>query len=412
MNIIIDLIIIVFPISLYLLNIAYNNNYKKILDKYTLSIILIFETLIFIIFRESLSSLILINVPLLISYLKRYEVTSILLSIILLLYYTLFFKYNIYFIFLEYVLYFVIYLIFNKKVLKKELLLYIFIFIKSIILSIEIFYFNINNNSFIINLLNITFKMLLFYICSYFIIVFLERGEEIMNLNTAIKELEKEKVLRTSLFKMTHEIKNPIAVCKGYLDMLDINDKSKLNKYIPIIKSEVDRTLTLMDDYLEYTKIKINKDITDIYMLLDEVIKSLKLYFKENNITLENNIPDDELYLNIDYNRIKQVIVNLLKNASEARDVRKSEMKIKISTKVLKNKFLIIIEDNGIGMDNDTLNNVTNLFFTTKRNGTGLGTSLSKEIIELHAGSLKYDSQLNIGTKVIITLPIDKNLNS
>ena len=193
--------------------------------------------------------------------------------------------------------------------------------------------------------------------------------------------------------------------------MLDLNDSKKINKYIPIIKGEIDRTLTLMDDYLEYTKIKINKDIADIYMLLDEVVKSLNLYFKENNIIFESNIPDTELYLNIDYNRIKQVIVNLLKNSNEARDVRKNKMIIKLDTKVIKNKFYIVIEDNGIGMDLDTLKNVTNLFFTTKKNGTGLGTSLSKEIIELHGGTITYDSVLNVGTKVTITLPIDKNIN-
>ena len=136
----------------------------------------------------------------------------------------------------------------------------------------------------------------------------------------------------------------------------------------------------------------------------------MNIYFKEHNIKLITNIPDDELYLNIDYNRIKQVIVNLLKNSSEARDIRKEKMVIKINTKVLKNKFQVIIEDNGVGMDNYTLNNITNLFFTTKKNGTGLGTSLSKEIVDLHNGTLIYDSVLNIGTKVIMTLPIDKNL--
>lgn len=227
-----------------------------------------------------------------------------------------------------------------------------------------------------------------------------------MNLNTAIRELEKEKVLRTSLFKMTHEIKNPIAVCKGYLDMLDLNDRDKVNKYIPIIKSEIERTLTLMDDYLEYTKVKINKDVVDIYMLLDEVIESLDLFFKENNILLKMKIPEDELFLNIDYNRIKQVLVNILKNAHEAFDPKKGKMIIKIDTRVNKKYFQIIVSDNGVGMDSETLNNVTNLFFTTKRNGTGLGTSLSKEIIELHGGKIKYLSELNVGTTVIICLPL------
>ena len=405
-NVVFNVSILFLPLAIYLLNLSYNTNYKLKHDKLFLSFILIIQVILFIVFKEYSNSLILINIPLLISYLKRKELTSIILSILIGLYYIFYFQYNVFFIFFEYVLYFVIYFIINRKTLRVNLLIYIFIFIKSITLSVEIFYFNNPTNAFLVNFFDVFIKMLVFYVSSYLVFVFLLRGEEIMNLNTAIRELEKEKVLRTSLFKMTHEIKNPIAVCKGYLDMLDLNDKRKVEKYIPIIKGEIERTLTLMDDYLEYTKVKINKEIVDIYMLLEEVIASLNLFFKENNIILKMNLPDDELYLNVDYNRIKQVLVNILKNSHEAFDPKKGKMIIKIETKVLKKYFQIIVTDNGIGMDQETLHNIMDLFFTTKRNGTGLGTSLSKEIIELHGGNIKYLSELNVGTKVIISLPL------
>ena len=405
-NVVFNVSILFLPLAIYLLNLSYNTNYKLKHDKLFLSFILIIQVILFIVFKEYSNSLILINIPLLISYLKRKELTSIILSILIGLYYIFYFQYNVFFIFFEYVLYFVIYLIINRKTLRVNLLIYIFIFIKSIALSVEIFYFNNPANAFLVNFVDVFIKMLVFHVSSYLVFVFLLRGEEIMNLNTAIRELEKEKVLRTSLFKMTHEIKNPIAVCKGYLDMLDLNDKRKVEKYIPIIKGEIERTLTLMDDYLEYTKVKITKEIVDIYMLLEEVISSLNLFFKENNIILKMNLPDDELYLNVDYNRIKQVLVNILKNSHEAFDPKKGKMIIKIETKVLKKYFQIIVTDNGIGMDQETLHNIMDLFFTTKRNGTGLGTSLSKEIIELHGGNIKYLSELNVGTKVIISLPL------
>ena len=403
--IILNISILFLPIAIYLINLSYNNNYKKKHDNLFLSIILILETILFIIFKDYSKSLILINIPLLISYLKRKEFTSIIISLLIGLYYVYFLNYNGFFIFFEYVLYYVIYLIINKKTIKSVSLIYIFVFIKSITLGIEVFYFNNQNALFIRNFLDVIIKMLVFYGSSYLVFMFLLRGEEIMNLNTAIRELEKEKVLRTSLFKLTHEIKNPIAVCKGYLDMLDMDNKDKVHKYIPIIKGEIERTLTLMDDYLEYTKVTINKDITDIYMLIDEVMESLDLFFIENKIKIIMNLPDDELYLNVDYNRIKQVLVNILKNANEAFDTKKGEMIIKIKTEVDNRYFNIIIEDNGIGMDSETLDNIGTMFFTTKRNGTGLGISLSKEIIELHNGKIKYYSSLGSGTKVVISLP-------
>ena len=101
-----------------------------------------------------------------------------------------------------------------------------------------------------------------------------------MNLNTAIRELEKEKVLRTSLFKMTHEIKNPIAVCKGYLSMMDYQDIEKIKKYNKIINSELTRTLDIMDNFSSWTKININKDIMDVNMLIEESLKTMEFIFK------------------------------------------------------------------------------------------------------------------------------------
>ena len=403
-SVVFNISILLLPMSFYLLSISYQNNIKRI-SKHLLSITLIIQVILFIFLKDYTKSILLINIPLLISYLKRKELTSIMLSILIAYYYVFLLNYNLYFIFFEYVLYYVIYYIVNKSY-KVVSLIYIFVFIKSIVLSVETFYFQEVSNYFLVNYLEVVVKMLVFYVSSYLVFIYLLKGESIMNLNTAIKELEKEKVLRTSLFKLTHEIKNPLAVCKGYLDMLDLNNKDKILKYIPIIKGEIERTLTLMDDYLDYTKVKIQKEEVDIYLLLNDIIESLELFFKENKINLEYLVPDDELYLRVDYNRIKQVIVNILKNATEARDINKEELIIKIRTRVTKNYFKIIIEDNGIGMDKDVLEQVTDLFFTTKKNGTGLGTSLSKEIVELHGGKIKYLSEVGIGTTVIINLPI------
>ena len=403
-SVVFNISILLLPMSFYLLSISYQNNIKRI-SKHLLSITLIMQVILFIFLKDYTKSILLINIPLLISYLKRKELTSIILSILIAYYYVFLLNYNLYFIFFEYVLYYVIYYIVNKSY-KVVSLIYIFVFIKSIVLSVETFYFQEVSNYFLVNYLEVVVKMLVFYVSSYLVFIYLLKGESIMNLNTAIKELEKEKVLRTSLFKLTHEIKNPLAVCKGYLDMLDLNNKDKILKYIPIIKGEIERTLTLMDDYLDYTKVKIQKEEVDIYLLLNDIIESLELFFKENKINLEYLVPDDELYLRVDYNRIKQVIVNILKNATEARDINKKELIIKIRTRVTKNYFKIIIEDNGIGMDKDVLEQVTDLFFTTKKNGTGLGTSLSKEIVELHGGKIKYLSEVGIGTTVIINLPI------
>ena len=186
--------ILFLPLAIYLLNLCYNNNYKGKCDNIFLSLILILEVILFIVFKDYSKSLILINIPLLIAYLKRYELTSLFLGILIGCYYVFSLSYNSFFIFFEYVLYYVVFLIFNKKVLKVKSLIYIFIFVKSITLTIEVFYFNINTNLLINNFFDVLIKMLVFYVSSYLVFMFLLKGEEIMNLNTAIRELEKEKV--------------------------------------------------------------------------------------------------------------------------------------------------------------------------------------------------------------------------
>ena len=93
-----------------------------------------------------------------------------------------------------------------------------------------------------------------------------------------------------------------------------------------------------------------------------------------------------------------------------AKDISKKENKIKIILESDNNFMKIIIEDNGVGMDKDTLNSVSEMFFTTKKRGSGLGVSLSKEIIEQHGGNIVYNSVKGEGTRVIVTLPKEINM--
>ena len=188
----------------------------------------------------------------------------------------------------------------------------------------------------------------------------------------------------------------------------ELEDKQILNKikkykeYIPIISSEINRTLLLMDDFLDYTKVKINKEDVDLILLLEEISLELKPLFKKNNIKTKFNIPDDEIYLDLDYNRMKQVLVNIFKNSVEAKS---DDTTITVDINEHKDMVDIIISDTGVGMSKEVLEKIGQNFYTTKERGTGLGVSLSKEIIALHGGKIRYESTLGKGTKVYISLP-------
>lgn len=187
--------------------------------------------------------------------------------------------------------------------------------------------------------------------------------------------------------------------------MFDIENKQHAKKYIPIIKNEITKTLVLLEDFLSLNKIKIEKDILDINIVLEEVISSFKLYLKEHKIKLKQIIKDEEIYINGDYNRLREVLVNVIKNSIEA---IKKEGTITIWTETKNENIYIYIKDNGIGIDKETLKKIDEPFFTTKQKGTGLGVPLSKEIIERHNGKLIYESEKQKFTLVTIILPILK----
>ena len=400
----VNLIFLLFPFLIYGIYMNYRKNSKE--EKLALDLV-IFSSMFLIIRytgeKNSIANLIFINFPLLISFLKKRTWMVIILSIITVYYYHLVLQTPIIYGIIEYSIYLIIYF-YNEKE-DKQSLLNVFISIKSFIIACILYLRDINSTPSFTTFLYLIFIILIFIITMTSILYLLKEGEKVIEKNKALQELEKEKELKLALFKLTHEIKNPIAVCKGYLEMLDINKKEKLKKYLPIIENEINRTLMIINDFSDYGKLKIGKEEVDLVMLMEEIEETISPLFQENSSSFELNIKEEELYMEIDYNRIKQVIINLIKNAIEAKKEDK-RLNIKVSVKKLKEEVQIKIEDDGIGMDKETLEKIAKIFYTTKQNGTGLGVALSKEIIEQHHGTLHYDSKIGKGTKVTILLPI------
>ena len=391
-SIIVNVIYIAFPLLCYLFYISKNESFSKKNNELFLELALFSS--IYLCLKLGNNVILLVNIPLIISYIKKRNICSIIFSIIIVISLVLS-KYNLILTIIEYIFYYFCYLLYKNRNLPKKVFIILFILIKSII-------YLINN----INIINeAIINILLFIIISIIILIILKKSEDIANIHQSIKDLEQEKVLRKSLFKITHEIKNPIAVCKGYLDMFDGNNKRHIEKYIPIVKQEINRTLTIMNDFMELSKIKLELEIMDIVMLLEEVLNTYDNLISENNIKFNYEILDEEIYINGDYNRLKQVLINIIKNSIEALDGINNGIIILDYNKI-KDKIIIEIKDNGIGMSDEVKERIFEAFYTTKKQGTGLGVNFSKEIIEGHNGIIDYESEENKGTKVKIILPI------
>lgn len=402
-EIFLNVILITFPILVYFICSCYHLLRKEKYNDLLLGLLLVSSLYIFLKYGKVVNDnkiLLFCNIPIIFAFLKKKGYLAIILSLFVIGYCHYVFDYNVIIMSIKFLVYYLAYIVFNKQRVSDNDFVAIFASIQGFFIAFE--YFFINNVDDVNTFIAIFLITFLFYIITFILLYLSNIVSKITNLFYEVKELEKEKEIKNSLFKLTHEIKNPIAVCKGYLDMLDIDDYDKLNRYIPIIKQEINRSLNIMSDFLEFSKIKINKDIVDINVLLDDVYDSFKILNKNKNIELVYNEKEEEICIEADYDRLKQVLLNLMKNSSEA--ITKNG-RIILDSKIDGKNCIITIEDNGIGMSSETLKEIKTLFFTTKKDGSGIGVSLSNEIIKAHGGQLNYFSTYGKGTKVQIQLP-------
>lgn len=404
-TIILDVILIIFPVLAVTILKAYYKNIGKLKKDTLIDIASITSLFLLIKYynKEMPYDVLLVNMPIIISILYNRKHTTIVISLILIIFNCSMGENTIITV-LEYLFYILIFVVLTIKIKKQETIILTFTCIKGIVMTIEEYY--ISNNQNIETIIKIIISLTVFYLIGILVINIISKIEETISLNQTLKELEKEKNLKNSLFKITHEVKNPIAVCKGYLSMIDYDNKEKSQKYNEIILSEIDRALDIMDNFSQYTKISIKKDIMDIDYLINDTIDSLMPIFKTKNIKIEYKSVD-EIYINGDYKRLKQVLINILKNSSEA---IKTKGLIKISIKQNKKTVTIEIKDNGCGISKENLEKIGDLFYSSKQKGCGIGVALSKEIISQHSGELIYKSEENKYTKVIIKLPLDTSL--
>lgn len=390
-------IYVVFPLLIYFIYMFYS---KTINEKEKLNFL---DLALFSSFYLStkfgnikLTTLFLVNIPLLIALYKRRILSSSILVFVTSLYLS---NINNISFYLYEACYFVIFILTFLTTIK-TINIYSVIKILFDILIIFLGKYEINMTS----IYFLIAKELTMYLAFYLILLGYNKMDKIINLYKSLEEITKEKKMYQSLFKITHEIKNPLAVCKGYLDMLDIKDASKANKYINIIGEEIDRTLVLLKDFSDVSKINIKRNIMDISMLLDDVYDETNLLFNAG-LKLEYIPLKKETYINGDYDRLKQVLINVIKNAKESLG---KDGRVILESKITNKECIIIIRDNGYGMDKETLKNIGTPFYTTKKYGTGLGVCFSKEIVEKHDGIMTYSSKLNKGTTVKIILPYEK----
>ena len=215
------------------------------------------------------------------------------------------------------------------------------------------------------------------------------------------------RLLGESTAKILHEINNPLTSLKGYLELMV--KKSEFNlSYLNIIQQELQKIELLTSDLLYLTNPRNDLyESISVIALVEECIDllSMEAHRNECEIFLHVDVGQDS-YIFANRGRVKQVVINMLKNSIEAIGQQNKTGIINIVIMKVLNRFKICISDNGPGIKKEYLDKIFNSFFTTKDSGTGLGLSISKQLIEEHHGQLVVESEEGAGTTFSIYLPV------
>ncbi|MGM0846176.1 MAG: ATP-binding protein [Bacillota bacterium] len=223
------------------------------------------------------------------------------------------------------------------------------------------------------------------------------------------KEMQRSEKLNTLgelAASIAHEVRNPLTVVKGFLQLMKSQEKKNDNyQYLSLVLSELARAEAIINDYLNFAKPQFEKiERLELSSTMADVIALLKPLAMKQGVELDSQL-EKEVYLHTDRNQFKQALVNIIKNAIEATDLGG---RINVILSSDEQDVRIIVKDNGKGMTKEQLSRIGTLFYTTKDKGTGLGTMVSLRIIEAMEGRLTYKSELGKGTEVRVALPLTR----
>jgi signal transduction histidine kinase len=215
----------------------------------------------------------------------------------------------------------------------------------------------------------------------------------------------------------THELRTPLANIKAYAETLalaDMIDVEQQKQFLNTINSEATRLARFVDDLLSVSSMEVgsltlNRLVTDLHRLLNDVINKVKPQVEEKKLTFEISIPEKLPEPRLDKDKIATVLVNLLGNAVK---YTPAGGRVAFRVHATDQNLEIDVEDTGVGIAESELSKVFDKFFRSEdprvqeQKGTGLGLALVQEVLRLHGGRVSVESEIDKGSTFQIVLPI------
>jgi two-component system phosphate regulon sensor histidine kinase PhoR len=229
--------------------------------------------------------------------------------------------------------------------------------------------------------------------------------------------------LKTEFFaNISHEFKTPLNILMGAMQLLElyasngtiIDPQLKFDKYLKTMKQNALRLLRLINNIIDLTKIdssyfQVELHNYDIVEIVEGVIESINLYAKAKFINIIFDKKIEKQVMAIDADKIERVLLNILSNALKFTDENGN---IQVEVGIIGKSVYISVKDDGIGIQEDKLDVIFQRFrqvdksFTRNREGSGIGLSLVKALVEMHEGTITVNSEYGKGSEFVVELPV------
>jgi signal transduction histidine kinase len=241
------------------------------------------------------------------------------------------------------------------------------------------------------------------------VLILFENITEIKALEEKLRQTDRLAALGTLSAGLAHEIKNPLSAIKTFVQLLPVKreNPSFMDKFNITVPREIDRINRLVEDLLELTRTRKRPMVNlDVNQLIGQAIDTHSEEMAKKQILFEDRLNRTNPPVRGDSETLYRVFSNLVINAIQAMPNGGSLVISSGQDNSERPMVRITLSDTGVGMDETTVENLFNPFFTTKDKGVGLGMALAHKIIEDHHGSIDVFSEQGKGTSFVIRLPV------
>ncbi|TCP55610.1 signal transduction histidine kinase [Tumebacillus sp. BK434] len=252
------------------------------------------------------------------------------------------------------------------------------------------------------------------YLCLFLLLLLFalrlqsDRSARIMQreLELALRRTEQLETVSQMAASVAHEVRNPMTSVQGFLQLMsrDIPSEHAHAMYLKVMEEDLKRISTIITEYLNVSRISGGMlEEVELGELLQNTCALLQSEANLRGIALTLDLPADSLRLTLEPGGLKQVLINLARNAMEA--IGESSGTVTLALEDRGNTVCLKVKDTGPGIHARDLPRIFNPFYTTKATGTGLGLAISKRIIEEQGGSLAVQTEEGKGTTFFLHLP-------